>query len=850
MKQVVKNKNNQKTKAGAALVDFYCEDTLTKSHAHVDLTPHRIHGLTTSQNYLRDIAQVKTVYLHQRRFKPGARLRILNDWQIITDAPGVLLSPTALQQLADMIYRTGGPGIIGKYNEHVKQAADKTTGIVPGPDGNYRMSSVRRLGPFLLRRRDNQKSEYRMLKVANEVVRLKLQDQENIYFPDTDAKREAARKQAKKLLRSEELALDEWNRLKKRLQADGGDVNFNDSTSLLKNTDSARQVLKSRGYEFTARKLPAGLAGDSNPFAHHLFTITHPDWVAKRVKNAKKPIPSKSRAPECSVDLLVYLAEARQLVREYHRQHLADLEKAKTQPSPAEASAPIPAPEATARPSVSCGTPDKVTPPAEPSVAEAPIKPAPVQTAPAAVSRITINTATNQSALVEEPGFRPDNYLVPEALIKAVEGLDRPLMRNVQEARQLLDDIGWPVAKETPKSNELILSHGGQVVRLPLDETLCVIQLALYRAKLYRDERWTKDAETILGVEPVGDLKPNTNCYLDPFHSSIFGFERQFEAYYWIYFSKYIKRPAEPITALVKCCKHINDYSYIRDPERALQWVALHYRTNPCGFLSFISQVRRQFLGPDRISPPFVSPIAPPSVPFSKPLTTEIVTAHLINANSPGPHCIKNLEDFRNRLETGGFKMKQLDGDSIEISSAGYEPLTLNTAAFIIGIQRQILLRVKTASAGEFEPLAKPLDLDFKNANIQHSAPWNVPVFGKFWEVAEKICVAPATAKAFEKTIRISANIIKPDVRFNNILWWLEDEKIAAFEQFCLLQAHSGASLFVGSWMLGEKLKTSPDFKPEELGFTLTKAGEELRKREAEQALIQQKLQRPHPKQK
>ena len=312
MNQHIKNKNNQKSSAGAAECDKYCEDTLAESHENVTLTTRLAHGLTTVSTYLRDIKLIKAAFQFLQRFKPGKQPKIENDWVIITEAPTVTLSPVQMQAKANVVYRTAGPGTIGKFNNHVPEEPDEK-GVIKGSDGNYSLCPLRKIGPHVERRRDSRKSEYRMLKVAQEEFRRELQKKENVVFPDTDAKLEHERRAAKKSRLSEKLAAREWTRLQKLPPPPDGilAVDFQSDESLLRNTDTARAALEELGFGFTETEHPAALIPGGDPLAGHMFMIGHPEWKARREKNAKKPIPANSPPPKIRIDLLQMLLVSR-----------------------------------------------------------------------------------------------------------------------------------------------------------------------------------------------------------------------------------------------------------------------------------------------------------------------------------------------------------------------------------------------------------------------------------------------------------------------------------------------------------------------------------------------------------
>jgi hypothetical protein len=508
----------------------------------------------------------------------------------------------------------------------------------------------------------------------------------------------------------------------------------------------------------------------------------------------------------------------------------------------------IPATVKTAVLTVEPQMPAPVLPPAETPGVQKTTDPAPVLDVPTSKVSAQIEPAAYKPGQPGKPGFDPDNFLVPVELVKAVEALDRPLMRDGQDACVLLQAIGWPVATVPHQPNELILNHDSQIVRLPLDETTFVIQLALLRGKLCRRFDWEKACECVTGVERLSNSKTKLNKYLDPYHPSLLSFERKLNYVLFDYkmfnFHKYIDLTLGPIYTIAQISKKLCEYGACdkHDQEMGLLLGATLYRTGPCGFLSLMTQVRQQVLGADQAMPPFVSQVPPPGMTYP-PLTAEIAIPCIVNDGSPCYHCIKDFDDLSKRLAAGGFTLKQLEGDTIEITAANFEPLVLEKSGFIAATQRRILRQILANSADPTHPVPEPLDLEYQNQGkyTEKYALWNIPLFGQFWEKAEKICANPKFARSCMSVISISVNIYDHDQRLKNMRWWLEDDQISSFEEFVFLQAHCGSRLLVGSWMLDDKLKASPDFKPEELGFTLTEAGKAAqREREAKQALLRE----------
>jgi hypothetical protein len=221
-----------------------------------------------------------------------------------------------------------------------------------------------------------------------------------------------------------------------------------------------------------------------------------------------------------------------------------------------------------------------------------------------------------------------------------------------------------------------------------------------------------------------------------------------------------------------------------------------------------------------------------------KQLTEAIVTACVVEAH-PGQdlHCIVDFEDLSQRLGAGRLTMKQLGDGNLEITAADSEPLILDATRFMVRVQRQILQRIIETAAGSATS-SVPLDLEPISAAAQSYAPWTLPLFGKFWVVAEKICADIAIAEKWQSSIKTSSNIANPSKRLRMIQDWMRADALSAFEQFILLQSSCGATPAIGNWMLTRELHASPGFKPEELGFTLTEAGKKQQVRDAEPALL------------
>ena len=590
MKQYIKNKYTHKVAWAAAASLDYCGDPKTKSHGGkgVTLTPRRTQGPTTKPNFVRDNIQLRNAYQYQRRFARGKKFNLLDEWIVITEAPGVKFDEEQLSAAAAAVLDTLGPGILAEYNEHIQSRPNKE-GIVPGHDGNYTVSQVRQLGPFLYRRRHPQISEYRLLKTASELLRLELQTGEGVYFPQTDRQRDQERKASNKKLRAEELAEDEWSRLLTSSKGGGVRPDFSSQDSVLHDVSQARIALAERGYDIAEQELPASLTPDRDGLAGSFYTISHPDWERRRKENAKKPVKDNAQKPKITIDLTRIVIEGRQLVRQMHQKYLADL-AAQKQAAQARDSAPQPA--------LPAGPEEQATP-------------APTTEAGAA------ETATREPAVPLRPEFLNDEYLIPLELIRAVENLPpRQVMQDAEDAGEVLRAAGWPVADEAPRPHELILKHGEETIRVRQDEALFVIQMAILRANLRRHPDWSVHADLNITPDQHSGKAGDLNVYLDCFHPDLMSLQEHLHnkagASRWIRVSEYTGRAADPVQTASDFLERIKNQI---EPRLLSLFTAIHCRTAPAGFLTFAHQVRQRCSLQDLPEPAFKTRTPPPPLP-------------------------------------------------------------------------------------------------------------------------------------------------------------------------------------------------------------------------------------------
>ena len=494
MKQFVKNKYTHKMVEAAAASLDYCDNPKTQSHEAkgVALTRRRTQGPTTKPNFLRDIVQLRKAYQYHHRFDRGKEMSLLDTWCVVTEAPGVKFDEQQLSAAAAAVLDTLGPGVLAEFNEHIQSRPNKE-GIVPGHDGNYTVTEVRQLGPFLLRRRHQQISEYRLLKTASELLRLECQTGEGVYFPQTDRQRDEERKAQHKKLRSEELAEDEWSRL--LTLSKGGGVrppDFSSQDSVLHDVRQAREALAKRGYDIAEQVLPASLTPDRDGLAGSFYTISHPDWERRRKENAKKPVKDNAQKPKITIDLTRIVIEGTGLPADAPK-YLADLAAQNRRPRPV-----IPRPSPLCRPGRR----------SRPARADARGR--------------GCGDCHPGAGRPLRPEFHNDEYLIPLELIRAVENLPpRQVMLDAEDAGEVLRAAGWPVAEEAPRPNDLILKHGEETIRVRQDEALFVIQMAILRANLRRHPDWSVHADLNITPDQHSGKAGDLNVYLDCFHSGI-----------------------------------------------------------------------------------------------------------------------------------------------------------------------------------------------------------------------------------------------------------------------------------------------------------------------------------------
>lgn len=354
----------------------YQKSKTNDAHKDLEVTNEKYLGLTVGSNFLVDVERWHAAYQSQMRQRPGKVAKITSLWPIVRQADGVTLSEERWKDIEKTVSLVLGPGAIAELVRHIPKKPKPNRNAVAGPEQNILVAGYRKLGPYFLPIRNRNRGLRReLIRAIDQLTRRWNQEKDVARIPEMEEVREAKRdgkaipgENVKYRLLAQILADAEEERWVNAHPAPAVKDYIFPDLEVLTDVKAARLALEKQKYNIKVPAADSGKDKEPTPKAKLGFwRVSHPNWSDRwkeARKNWSKRAKLRTREPQCLIDGLRLIIEAREIFRERLRKLEIDrrCKLAKSKASAFKPRQPIAPPQPQPTP-VALKLPDEVRPP-------------------------------------------------------------------------------------------------------------------------------------------------------------------------------------------------------------------------------------------------------------------------------------------------------------------------------------------------------------------------------------------------------------------------------------------------------------------------------------------------------
>jgi hypothetical protein len=220
--------------------------------------------------------------------------------------------------------------------------------------------------------------------------------------------------------------------------------------------------------------------------------------------------------------------------------------------------------------------------------------------------------------------------------------------------------------------------------------------------------------------------------------------------------------------------------------------------------------------------PPKIQPAAParqPSKPSLPPKRDDLTETRVIKmmCESAGAHRFPIVDeaDLAERLSAVGIRFQRYRQKLVKLRNQGGEELVLNLANFVLKSQRHLLQLHLYPADSKPGTTAERLDCEFIRRQPSILTSLEIPLYGRFWLVAQDICLDPEIRETWGKIIMETAhrNSVDRPAVLMRLMHERHEKTINPWARFVLLQAHCGGTPGLLDWPLSYDVMETNEFK-------------------------------------